>query len=49
MENTRKIILDNIDHFPEFQYYADVLITKIEENEIIHPDICVESCKSLIE
>jgi hypothetical protein len=49
MENTRKIITENIDLFPEFQYYVDVVVVKIEENEVMNPDISVESCKSLIE
>jgi hypothetical protein len=49
MENTRKIITENIDLFPEFQYYVDVVVLKIEENEVTHPDISIESCKSLIE
>lgn len=49
MENTRKIITDNIDLFPEFQYYIGTHILKIEENRVTHPDVAIETCKSLIE
>ncbi len=48
MENTRKIILDNLKIFPEFEYYF-WLIQVIEEKREIEPDMSIESCKSLIE
>ncbi|EKE24928.1 MAG: hypothetical protein ACD_5C00354G0005 [uncultured bacterium] len=48
MDKTRKIIDDNKDAFPEFQYYHNIL-DKIEENIEKMPDIAIESCKSLFE
>lgn len=48
MKQTRKIIEDNQIKHPEFKDYY-VLISEIEDNILIHPDICIESCKSLIE
>lgn len=48
MDKTRKLINENKERFPEFQYYHSI-IDKIEENIEIMPDISIESCKSLIE
>lgn len=48
MENTKKIINDNIDLFPEFGQYFN-LIQVIEEKQNSEPNICIETCKALIE
>ena len=48
MDKTRRIINDNKDKFPEFQYYHNI-IDKIEENVEKMPDVAIESCKSLVE
>jgi len=48
MKKTRTIIDNNKENFYEFDYYHNIL-DKIEENIEKMPDICIESCKSLIE
>lgn len=48
MEKTKSIILANIDKHSHFsEYYKIVEI--IEANEFVNPDICIESCKALVE
>lgn len=48
MEKTINIISNNIKKHPHFGEYFKI-ITIIEENELVNPDICIESCKALIE
>jgi hypothetical protein len=48
MQLVRTLISENSDRYEHFAYY-EVLIDKIEENVQTQPDICIESCKSLIE
>lgn len=48
MDKTRKIIRDNKDKFPNFDYYI-AIIENIESNIGKMPDIAIEGCKSLIE
>ena len=48
MESVRSIIKENNEKYEHFSYY-EIILDKIQENVIEHPDICIESCKSLIE
>lgn len=48
MKLVRETINKNISSYPDFEYYFTIL-DKIEQHEITQPDICIESCKSLIE
>lgn len=48
MEKTISIIKANISKHPHFEEYFKIT-TIIQENELINPDICIESCKALIE
>lgn len=48
MEKTKAIILANIDKHAHFEEYYKV-IEIIEEHEHINPDVCIESCKALVE
>lgn len=48
MEKTINIIKANIKKNPHFGEYFKIT-TIIKENELINPDICIESCKALIE
>lgn len=48
MQLVRTLINDNNEKYEHFAYYEKI-ITIIEQNEASNPDICIESCKSLIE
>ena len=48
MQQATNLIIDHSSEFPEFRYYIR-LIKKAERNITTHPDICVETCKSLLE
>jgi len=48
MQTVRNIIKSNKTYFDQFEYYY-LVIDKIEKNVSYAPDICIESCKSLIE
>lgn len=48
MESVRSIINGNNEKYEHFSYYETIL-DKIQENVTENPDICIESCKSLIE
>ncbi|WP_461629433.1 hypothetical protein [Labilibaculum euxinus] len=48
MEKTRKIISENIEKHGHFEEYFKI-IEIIHANEFANPDICIESCKALIE
>src|SRR5687768_11818873 len=48
MKLVRTLIAQNSDKYEHFSYYEGI-IDVIEEKIQSHPDICIESCKSLIE
>lgn len=48
MQLVRTLISQNSDKYEHFSYYEGI-IDVIEEKIQSHPDICIESCKSLIE
>lgn len=48
MQLVRTLINENSEKFGHFSYYETV-IEVIERNVFSQPDICIESCKSLIE
>ena len=48
MEKTKSIILTNIDKHSHFSEYFKI-VEIIEANEFVNPDICIESCKALVE
>lgn len=48
MKSVRTLIETNNDRFADFAYYQNI-IDVIEQNVASQPDICIESCKSLIE
>lgn len=49
MKQTRSVIENHLENHPEFQYHIDTHFVKIAENLESHPDIAIETCKSLIE
>lgn len=48
MRTAADIIIQNADRFPEFRYYLPIM-KKAERNLLNQPDICIETCKSLLE
>ena len=48
MEQTKSIIVNNKNKHSYFGYY-ELHIDKIEKNKISHPDVAIETCKSLFE
>lgn len=48
MKKIETLIIANIDKHPNFEEYFKI-IDVIKENENTNPDICIESCKALIE
>ncbi|EMI55091.1 abortive infection family protein [Rhodopirellula sallentina] len=48
MDTVKEIIEHQIGRFPEFAYYLP-LIEKAKADLVEHPDICIETCKSLLE
>ena len=48
MQRTSKLIKANQVKFPDCAYYAR-LFSKARRNVTKHPDICIETCKSLLE
>lgn len=48
MQLVRTLISQNTDKYEHFSYYVGI-IDVIEQKIQSHPDICIESCKSLIE
>ena len=48
MDRVRATITKNLEEHPEFAEYFKILAV-IETHESINPDICIESCRSLIE
>ena len=48
MQQAVEMIVGRSADFPEFRYYIR-LIKKAERNITSHPDVCVETCKSLLE
>lgn len=48
MQLVRTLIIENNEKYEHFGYY-ETIIDVIEQNAVSQPDICIESCKSLIE
>ena len=48
MDRVRATITKNLEEHPEFAEYFKILAV-IETHELINPDICIESCRCLIE
>ena len=48
MQLVRTLISENTERYEHFVYYESI-IDVIEQNASTQPDICIESCKSLIE
>jgi hypothetical protein len=48
VQRTSNLIKTNRDRFPDCSYYLP-LFSKARRNIIKHPDICIETCKSLLE
>lgn len=48
MQIVRSLLTSNIEKYEHFAYYETV-IDLIEQNVDSNPDICIESCKSLLE
>ena len=48
MQSAIQLIKDNKSQFPDFDYYIP-LMQKAVNNQESQPDICIETCKSLIE
>ena len=49
MKNAIELITENIEEYPEFEYYIKPIIEKAEKNLPNQPDICIEICKALFE
>ena len=48
MQQTRDIIIGNKKNHSHFEYY-ELHINQIEKNKVTHPDVAIETCKSLFE
>lgn len=48
MQQAVELIVENTGRYPEFRYYISIM-KKAERNRSNQPDICVETCKSLLE
>ncbi len=48
MKHAVELIVNNSNRHPEFRYYIR-LMKKAERNSLNQPDICIETCKSLLE
>lgn len=48
MKRVSELIKSELERFPDCQYYL-AIISKAENNVSAHPDICIETCKSLLE
>lgn len=48
MQNAITLIDTHLRNYPSFEYYVE-LMEKAEQEVISNPDICIETCKSLIE
>lgn len=48
MKQAVELIVNNAERYPEFRYYIS-LMKKAERNLSNQPDICIETCKSLLE
>ncbi|MER9064962.1 abortive infection family protein [Mesorhizobium sp. M0902] len=48
MKQAVELIVLNADQYPEFRYYISIM-KKAESNRSNQPDICIETCKSLLE
>lgn len=48
MQRVSQLIKSELERFPDCEYYL-AIITKAENDVSTHPDICIETCKSLLE
>lgn len=48
MQRVSQLIKSELGRFPDCEYYL-AIISKAESNVSRHPDICIETCKSLLE
>ena len=48
MERVSQLIKGELERFPDCEYYL-AIINEAESNVSTHPDICIETCKSLLE
>lgn len=48
MDSVKELVEKNLGKHPEFRYYLP-LIEKAKTDLVAHPDICIETCKSLLE
>ncbi|HEY9081184.1 abortive infection family protein [Magnetovibrio sp.] len=48
MQQATELIVSNAGKYPEFRYYLSIM-KKAEMNLSSQPDICIETCKSLLE
>lgn len=48
MKQAVELIVKNAEQYPEFRYYISIM-KKAEKNISNQPDICIETCKSLLE
>lgn len=48
MRPAELLIIENATECPDFRYYLP-LMKKAERNVTSHPDICIETCKALVE
>ena len=48
MQRVSQLITSELDRFPDCEYYLAIINTA-ESNVSTHPDICIETCKSLLE
>jgi len=48
MRRATELIIQNAGRFPEFRYYISIM-KKAERNLSNQPDICIETCKSVLE
>lgn len=48
MDSIKALLNEHSDRYPEFDYYLP-LIDKAVSDLVAHPDICIETCKSLLE
>ena len=48
MEKIEKLIKENLESYPDFEYYLN-LIDEAKRFKEIYPDMCVETCNTLIQ
>lgn len=48
MRTVSELLNDQLERHSDFSYYLPIL-KKAEANQLFHPDICIETCKALLE